>query len=380
MVQICSGNLFQSKAQTRVNAVNCVGVMGKGIALEFKKRFPDMFRDYELRCRAGEVCLGQPYLFRQLLGPWILNFPTKDHWREGTRLADLIAGLEWLVQHYKAWGISSLAVPALGCGNGGLDWCKVRPVLESHLGQLDIPVEIYAPSAVSDNHPRVVSQSESLPEIADKPNPVAIALLARDVDRVYHMTDARNVPSILGHGLLSYNEMRRSSLPRADISNPEVQRLRDKRKVFGVTDLHDFVPFYFAWFTQMQRVIERRDEASRDALVFLEIDVLQLAILRRSIVFSVENAAKRVVEPTNDPRHLDLINWTAVAQAKATEKTPYWSVAPSAELLVSSRVPPNAIHQIVCRTSNTAENLIREMAEVSQNSIPVAVEPRRYFS
>jgi O-acetyl-ADP-ribose deacetylase (regulator of RNase III) len=380
MVQFVSGNLFQSKAQTWVNAVNCVGVMGKGIALEFKKRFPEMFRDYEARCRAGDVCLGQPYLYRQLLGPWILNFPTKGHWREGTRLADLVVGLEWLVQHYKAWGISSLAVPALGCGNGGLDWCEVGPVLESYLGQMDIPVEIYAPSAVSDNHPRVVSQSKSLPEIADEPNPVAIALLARDVNRVYHMTDARNVPSILGLGLLSYNEIRRRSLPHTDISNPEVQRLRDEKKVFGVTDLHDFVPFYFAWFTQMQRVIENRNEASRDALVFLEIDVLQLAILRRSIVFSVENAAKRTVEPTNDPKHLELINWTAVAQAKTTEKTPYWSVAPSAELLVSSGVPSNAIHRIVCRTSSTAESLIREMSEASLNSIPVAVEPRCYFS
>lgn len=380
MVQFASGNLFQSKAQTWVNAVNCVGVMGKGIALEFKKRFPEMFRDYEARCRAGDVCLGQPYLYRQLLGPWILNFPTKGHWREGTRLADVIAGLAWLVQHYKAWGISSLAVPALGCGNGGLDWSEVGPVLESQLGQLAIPVEIYAPTAASVSHSRVASQAISLPEIAGQPNPVAVALLARDVKHVYHMTHARNIPSILGLGLLSYNEMRRRLLPHTDISNPGVQALRSQKKVFGVTDLHDFVPFYFAWFTQMQRFIEKQVEASRDALVFLEIDVLELAILRRSIVFSVENAAKRTVEPTNDPKHLELINWTAVARAKATEKTPYWSVAPSAELLVSSGVPSKAIHRIVCRTSNTAESLIRAMAEASQNSIPIAVEPRCYFS
>ena len=76
-----TGDLFESGAQTLVNTVNCVGVMGKGIALEFKKRFPDMFEDYVARCKQSEVSLGQPYLYKSLALPWILNFPTKDHWR-----------------------------------------------------------------------------------------------------------------------------------------------------------------------------------------------------------------------------------------------------------------------------------------------------------
>jgi len=80
MVKVLIGDLFASQAQTLVNTVNCIGVMGKGIALEFKKRFPDMFEDYEQRCRKGEVELGQPYLFKRLFLPWILNFPTKSHW------------------------------------------------------------------------------------------------------------------------------------------------------------------------------------------------------------------------------------------------------------------------------------------------------------
>lgn len=145
MVRVLTGDLFQSQAQTWVNTVNCVGVMGKGVALEFRKRFPDMYEDYVKRCAAGQVRLGQPYLFRRLLPPWIVNFPTKDDWRSVSRLDDIVAGLEYLEKHYREWGITSLAVPPLGCGQGQLDWRVVGPTLYRHLSRLDIPVELYAP-------------------------------------------------------------------------------------------------------------------------------------------------------------------------------------------------------------------------------------------
>jgi O-acetyl-ADP-ribose deacetylase (regulator of RNase III) len=139
------GDLFTSRAQTLVNTVNCVGVMGKGVALGFKQRFPKMYRDYVERCARHEVRLGHPYLYKQIV-PWVLNFPTKDHWRAVSHLADIVAGLEHLTAHYEAWGISSLAVPPLGCGNGQLDWNVVGPTLYRYLDKLDIPVEMYAPS------------------------------------------------------------------------------------------------------------------------------------------------------------------------------------------------------------------------------------------
>jgi uncharacterized protein YwgA/O-acetyl-ADP-ribose deacetylase (regulator of RNase III) len=145
MIRVLSGNLFESKAQTWVNTVNCVGVMGKGVALGFKERFPEMFADYQRRCERGEVRLGRPYLFKQLVGPWIVNFPTKQHWRQVTNLQDIVSGLEYLRAHYKDWGIKSLAVPPLGCGNGQLEWRVVGPTLFRHLSELDIPVELYAP-------------------------------------------------------------------------------------------------------------------------------------------------------------------------------------------------------------------------------------------
>lgn len=145
MVKVRTGNLFDSTAQTLVNTVNCVGIMGKGIALEFKQRFPEMFKDYEARCRRGEVKLGRPYLHKTLLPPWVLNFPTKDHWRSVTRLEDIIRGLEYLNAHYREWGITSLAVPPLGCGYGQLEWRVVGPTLYRYLSRMDIPVEVYAP-------------------------------------------------------------------------------------------------------------------------------------------------------------------------------------------------------------------------------------------
>lgn len=145
MIRVLIGDLFESEAQTLVNTVNCVGIMGKGIALEFKNRFPDMYEDYVKRCKAGQVQLGRPYLYRSLLPPWILNFPTKDHWRAVSKLSDIMAGLEYLEAHYKPWGITSLACPALGCSNGQLEWRVVGPTLYQCLSRLDIPVELYAP-------------------------------------------------------------------------------------------------------------------------------------------------------------------------------------------------------------------------------------------
>src|SRR6266851_1967644 len=145
MMKILVGDLFESSAQTLMNTVNCVGVMGKGVALEFKERFPDMYTDYVRRCEAHEVKLGQPYLFKRTTVPWILNFPTKDHWKSVSKLSDIVAGLEYLSAHYKAWGITSLAVPPLGCGQGQLEWRVVGPTLYRYLEKLAIPVELYAP-------------------------------------------------------------------------------------------------------------------------------------------------------------------------------------------------------------------------------------------
>lgn len=139
------GDLFATDMQTIVNTVNCVGVMGKGVAQMFKERYPAMFNDYAARCQRGEVRLGEPYYYSDLAGASIVNFPTKGHWRAATRLEDVESGLDYFVAHFQAWGITSIAFPPLGCGNGGLDWVAVGPLMYSKLKDLGIPVQLYAP-------------------------------------------------------------------------------------------------------------------------------------------------------------------------------------------------------------------------------------------
>lgn len=203
MVEILIGDILDSKAQTLVNTVNCVGIMGKGIALEFKKRFPDMHKDYVQRCKAGEVKLGQPYLYRRLIGPWIINFPTKDHWRSVTRLEDIERGMHYLINHYKDWGITSLAVPPLGCGEGQLEWRIVGPTMYRYLKQLDTPVELHAPYGTPDLETQSSFLSQPTePVIADtgtgsfkmKPDWVAVVeILARIEKEPYHWPIGRTM-------------------------------------------------------------------------------------------------------------------------------------------------------------------------------------------
>jgi len=123
--------------------------MGKGIALEFKKLFPKMFKDYVKRCELKEIRPGQPYLYKSLLGPQIVNFPTKEHWKSVSKVSDIERGLNFLLAHYKEWGITSIAIPPLGCGNGQLEWKVVGPMIYNRAKQMDIPVEIYAPYSTS---------------------------------------------------------------------------------------------------------------------------------------------------------------------------------------------------------------------------------------
>jgi uncharacterized protein YwgA/O-acetyl-ADP-ribose deacetylase (regulator of RNase III) len=194
MVTVKTGDMFKSAAQTWVNTVNCVGIMGKGVALGFKERFPDMFKDYVRRCEAHQVKLGQPYLYKRVVAPWILNFPTKDHWRSVSRLGDIVEGLRYVETNFREWGIESLAVPPLGCGQGQLEWKVVGPTLYRHLKRLEIPVELYAPfdtpheelsPGFLDDYQ--VSPSEVAPQTRVRPGWVAVVGILDRLDREpYH--------------------------------------------------------------------------------------------------------------------------------------------------------------------------------------------------
>jgi len=136
-------DMFNSNAMALVNTINCMGVMGVGVAKKFKQKYPEMFMDYVKKCTAKEVTIGKLYLYPISSDRLIINFPTKNHWRYRSRIKYIEAGLKDFINHYKDWKITSIAFPQLGCGNGGLKWSEVKPLMEKYLGNLDIDVEIY---------------------------------------------------------------------------------------------------------------------------------------------------------------------------------------------------------------------------------------------
>lgn len=149
MIRYKTGDLLAEDAEALVNTVNCVGVMGRGIALQFKKAFPENFRRYATACKQREVQPGRMFVFetRQPTNPrYIINFPTKRHWRGKSRIEDIEAGLLALVEVIRQYGIRSVAVPALGSGLGGLDWRDVRPrIEEAFRGVDDLDVVVFEP-------------------------------------------------------------------------------------------------------------------------------------------------------------------------------------------------------------------------------------------
>jgi O-acetyl-ADP-ribose deacetylase (regulator of RNase III) len=149
MIRVAHGNLLDADVEALVNTVNTVGVMGKGIALQFKRAYPAMFKAYARAAKTGQIALGQMHVWEtgQLDGPRVIvNFPTKGHWKSGSKLADIERGLDALVEVIASHGIRSIAVPPLGCGNGGLRWADVEPLIQRKLGQLPgVEVLVYPP-------------------------------------------------------------------------------------------------------------------------------------------------------------------------------------------------------------------------------------------
>lgn len=149
MIEYKTGDILAERADALVNTVNCVGVMGRGIALQFKRSFPENFKAYAVRCKRKEIQPGRMFVFEtgEMISPrYIINFPTKRHWRGKSRIEDIESGLESLVKEIQSRGIQSIAIPPLGSGLGGLDWAEVRARIQSALEGLDnVQVVIFEP-------------------------------------------------------------------------------------------------------------------------------------------------------------------------------------------------------------------------------------------
>ena len=150
------GDMFQEPTQAIVNTVNCVGVMGKGVALEFKKRWPDNFEAYRKLCRDKKLVPGNMFVFDRggIIndGPrFLINFPTKNNWRSKSKISYITDGLDDLVKKINGLNITSITIPPLGCGNGGLGWKKVKPIIEEKLNALsNVEIIIFSPKDEND--------------------------------------------------------------------------------------------------------------------------------------------------------------------------------------------------------------------------------------
>lgn len=155
MIRFAHGNLLDADADALVNTVNIVGVMGKGIALMFKERFPENYEAYAAACKREELAVGRMFVTQspEPKGPrWIINFPTKAHWRNPSKLEWIESGLQDLRRVVEEKRIKSIAIPPLGSGNGGLSWHDVRPIIEASLSDLhDVDIIIYEPTAAYQN-------------------------------------------------------------------------------------------------------------------------------------------------------------------------------------------------------------------------------------
>lgn len=155
MIRYTQGNLLDAEVEAVVNTVNTVGVMGKGIALMFKEAFPENFQRYEVACKAKEVQVGHMFVTerRELMGPkWIVNFPTKQHWRHPSKMEWVVEGLRDLHDFIRSKDIHSIAIPPLGSGNGGLEWTEVRAAIEKALTDLkDVDIVVYEPTSKYQN-------------------------------------------------------------------------------------------------------------------------------------------------------------------------------------------------------------------------------------
>ncbi len=328
MIRVKIGDLFESDSQTLVNTVNCVGIMGKGIALEFKRRFPEMYENYVKLCKTGEVTLGKPYLYRSLLTPWVLNFPTKDHWRAVSKLSDIIAGLEYLEEHYREWGLTSLACPALGCSNGQLQWRVVGPILYQHLGRLDIPVELYAPLGTPQEQMTMdflaqevdlSAATRSSAEVERIP-PAWIALteiLARVVREPYRWPVGRTTFQKMAYfateeGLPTRLEYRRGSYgPFAEGLKPMIARLENngllKEETFGeMFAVQPGVTYQAAAKTYQGDLREWETLISKVSDLFMRMSTHQ-AEVASTVHFAAKELAHQSTEPVTERTILEAV-------------------------------------------------------------------------
>ncbi|AVV34635.1 Appr-1-p processing protein [Halomonas sp. SF2003] len=286
MIEYTRGNLLEADVEALINTVNTVGVMGKGIALMFKEAFPDNFAAYAAACKHREIETGRMFVTERdaLLGPrWIINFPTKQHWRARTQMEWIESGLDDLKRVIRERGIRSIALPPLGCGNGGLDWEDVRPRIEAALSELeDVHVLVFEPT----NQYQNVAKRSGVETLTP-----ARALLAELVRRYWvlgnecSLLEVQKLAWLLERRILAHdldNPLKLDFKPHR--YGPYSDRLRhllnglDGSYLHSEKRINDATPDEVVWFDESRRALInaylRSAEAAPYAEVLEEVDAL----------------------------------------------------------------------------------------------------------
>ena len=212
-IEHIKGNIFNSKFQTIVNTVNCVGVMGKGIALVHKLRYPSMHDEYKEHCKNKLIKIGSLWLYtKQKNAPWILSFPTKIHWKYPSKIEWIEKGLQKFVETYKKKGITSIAFPLLGTHNGGLDTNEVKKLMNDYLRECDIDIEIYDydPNAKDDLFASFKEKWLSMDEKTIKADTGIQPQYSRNITEIIHSGEINSMIS-----LANYNGIGEKTLEKA---------------------------------------------------------------------------------------------------------------------------------------------------------------------
>lgn len=232
MVKLMTGDLLtQDDVDAIVNTVNCVGVMGKGIALQFKNKWPANFAQYAAACEAGEMRPGRMFVHDSggLVKPhYIINFPTKEHWRGPSKLSFIREGLADLITHVRRLKIRSIAIPPLGCGNGGLEWTEVRPLIERAFGSLpEVDVRLFEPKGSPDpkrmvvrtKRPRMTPGRAAILKVLDTYRELNYGLSKIEIQKLAYFLEAAGEPLNLHfekHDFGPYSDRLRHALNRME--------------------------------------------------------------------------------------------------------------------------------------------------------------------
>ncbi len=325
------GNLLDARVEAVVNTVNTVGVMGKGIALMFKEKYPENFKSYAAACKAGEVRVGEMYVTPgvELDGPaWIINFPTKENWWQPTRLEWVRTGLGALRDVIVEKSIRSIALPPLGCGNGGLKWETVRPLIEAALGDLgEVDVTVYEPTPKYQN----VAKKQGVEKLTP-----ARALIAEAVRRYWVLGIECTLLETQKLAWFLERTIQRQGLKDpldlrfvADRYGPYAQRLMHLLNSLDGSYLHcdkrltDAAPFDTIWFDESKREVVARYLQSSEAHEFLPaleatdalIDGFQSPLGMEALATVDWLVTRESAEPTLAGVRAGLLRWPAERSA-----------------------------------------------------------------